>query len=31
MPAPMNPPPTTATELISRGIAAHLRRISQIG
>ena len=30
MPAPMSPPPTTPTELISRGMAAHLRRIGQI-
>ena len=30
MPAPISPPPTTPTELISRPIAAHLRRIGQI-
>ena len=30
MPAPMSPPPTTPTELISRGMAAHLRRIGQV-
>ncbi len=30
MPAPISPPPTTPTELISRGMAVHLRWMGQI-